>query len=204
LQSPYLTALSHDDLNALKLIPRWHFDVSPSPQIIVPQSMTSPTKAQKLIEAVVAAAAMAKSQAPDPDRVLRVTLAAEFPSQMWYFTGAFIFVVALSNLVILLSDFRYRRSRIQHENQARVQSQNQNSQVIDTSAANRRTNPALTRLPFAIVDFVRVVAFRWSLPVGRNLRLSVAEVFVFCGWTTAIFMWTFLKCTSRHFRVSLA
>ncbi|KAF8813105.1 hypothetical protein BYT27DRAFT_7181675 [Phlegmacium glaucopus] len=60
----------------------------------------------------------------------------------------------------------------------------------------RRTAVSLARVPAAVVDSFRTLAFRWTVPIGSSHELNLAEVGATLGYMAVIFSWTFVNTTT--------
>ncbi|KAG2095871.1 ferric reductase NAD binding domain-containing protein [Suillus discolor] len=55
---------------------------------------------------------------------------------------------------------------------------------------------SLRRIPLAIVNVYRVVAFRWTLEIGKSYTLNMAEVFVTVAYIALLLIYAFVNTTS--------
>ncbi|KAH7925260.1 hypothetical protein BV22DRAFT_1011594 [Leucogyrophana mollusca] len=104
-----------------------------------------------------------------------------YPRQNWYCLAVFIFVVACFQWGSFLHSKFARRRR-------------SSSDVEHTSSPIRHA-PSLRRVPLALVNVYRVIAFRWTLEVGESYTLNMAEVFVTIGYIALLLIWTFINTT---------
>ncbi|KAG1856390.1 ferric reductase like transmembrane component-domain-containing protein [Suillus subalutaceus] len=57
---------------------------------------------------------------------------------------------------------------------------------------------SLHRIPLAIINFYRVVAFRWTLEIGQSYTLNMAEVFVTVAYIALLLIYAFINTTSAE------
>ncbi|GBE84199.1 iron reductase [Sparassis crispa] len=120
------------------------------------------------------------------DKTIRVGRAKSYPNEVWWFVSCFIFTVAI---------FQYGSWAISKllRRRAAAQEALQNDTEGGGAGPNRRFS--VRRLPLAILNAYRVVAFRWTLEIGSWYTLNFAEVFVTCSYIIAIFIWEFGNTT---------
>ena len=63
----------------------------------------------------------------------------------------------------------------------------------------RRTTVSLTRLPAAVADSFRALAFRWTVPVGSSHELNFAEVGLTLAYIAVLYTWAFINCMLHLF-----
>lgn len=117
-------------------------------------------------------------QTVDPNRAIRRGRAREYPKQLGYFIGACVALVALWHLCTLISAYIASRRR---------------SPRIRTPATTR-TRLKIRRLPLAIVNSFRAIAFRRTLTIGTLYTFTYSELFLAAGYTAALFTWSFINC----------
>ncbi|KAF8875281.1 ferric reductase NAD binding domain-containing protein [Mucidula mucida] len=110
----------------------------------------------------------------DPDRAIRVQRAADYPKQVWYLLASFIVFLSICHVISLL----FNRAR-------RIQGRN-----------GERGRISLRRVPLAFVNVFRVMAFRWTIPIGNYYTLNVAEIFLTAAYIAIIFTWSLINSTS--------
>ncbi|KAI9057704.1 iron reductase [Trametes sanguinea] len=122
----------------------------------------------------------------DPDAAIRASRIKDYPRQLWWFIASFIALVSLWHLVSWTI--------------AKISSGRRGAQTRsgDTeSGKSPHVRPfSWRRIPLAIVNAYRVVAFRYTLHFGRSYTLNLAEVFVTCAYIIAIFTWEFANTTT--------
>ncbi|KAG1731750.1 ferric reductase NAD binding domain-containing protein, partial [Suillus lakei] len=107
----------------------------------------------------------------------------KYPNQVWYTLAAFLFVVGFFQWGLFLhSKFARRRH---HESDE------------ETAITNGgRHKFSLRRIPLAVINFYRVVAFRWTLEIGRSYTLNMAEIFVTLAYIALLLIYAFINTTS--------
>jgi hypothetical protein len=116
------------------------------------------------------------AQTVDPDRAIRKGRATEYPKQMGYFIACCVAVVSLYHLVTLVASYTFAR-RVPKNNPP-------------------RTGPRFSRLPRAIINSFRAVAFRRTVSIGSVYTFTLAELFLAAGYIVAVFTWSFINCQS--------
>ncbi|KAK0439364.1 iron reductase [Armillaria borealis] len=134
-------------------------------------SFVTTSSANQLLDAVVAA------QTVDPDRVIRIGRAAEYPKQVWYFIASSVALVSLCHCLSLV--YTYTRTL-----------------KPASKGIAPRGRVSLLRLPHALVELFRIVSFRCTIPVGQSHSLNVAEVFLTAAYIAVVFTWSLINSTA--------
>ncbi|KAK0203870.1 iron reductase [Desarmillaria ectypa] len=108
------------------------------------------------------------AKALNPDRDIRVARAAAYPKQYWYLIASFIALVSLCHILSMVYAYT-RRSR-------------DRSKVL--------------RLSSTVVNVFRILAFRWTVPLGRSHIVNLAEIFLGVMYLTAMLTWTLINTTA--------
>ena len=95
-----------------------------------------------------------------------------YPKQVLYFLASFIALISLCHFFSIFYRFIIRK-RI-HE-------------------WNKRTTVSLTRLPAAVADSFRALAFRWTVPVGSSHELNFVEVGLTLAYMAILYTWAFVN-----------
>jgi ferric-chelate reductase len=112
------------------------------------------------------------------DDVLSTDRSELYPKQAWYGIALFLVIVGLFNWPLIIYS-KFSRSR----------------GAVDTEklSADRTTGTiALRRLPIALTNAFRVVAFRWTLDIGATLTLNAAEISLTVAYIVYIYVWLFI------------
>ncbi|KAL0959531.1 hypothetical protein HGRIS_011244 [Hohenbuehelia grisea] len=117
-----------------------------------------------------------KTQKADPDRVLRIAQAKDYPKQVLYLLASFAALVALWHFLSILATVAFSKRSKQ--------------------ASAARSSVSIRRLPTAILNVFRSVAFRSTIPVGKYHTLNIAEVFLTAAYITIIFTWPMINSTN--------
>ena len=96
----------------------------------------------------------------------------DYPKQVLYFIASFIALISLSHFLSMFYHFIIR-NRI-HE-------------------WNKRTTVSLTRLPVAVADSFRALAFRWTVPVGSSHELNFVELGLTLAYMAVLYTWAFVN-----------
>jgi ferric-chelate reductase len=122
----------------------------------------------------------------DPSALRRVYMNGEYPKEMWYFTGSFIFVVALCQWTA----WGLERALVS-PNATSVAAPDQ-EKVLDKPLLASRT--PTRRALSAIVNCFRIIAFRSTISLGKYFSINLAEVAITAMYIVALFVWSFVNC----------
>ncbi|KAG2122210.1 FAD-binding domain-containing protein, partial [Suillus cothurnatus] len=100
---------------------------------------------------------------------------ATYPEQVWYTIAAFLFIVGCFQWGSFTPRLRRGGTATTNDIQYKF---------------------SLRRIPLAIINFYRVVAFRWTLEIGQSYTLNVAEVFVTVAYIALLLIYAFINTTS--------
>ncbi|KAF7373154.1 Ferric/cupric reductase transmembrane component 1 [Mycena sanguinolenta] len=114
------------------------------------------------------------AQKVDPDRIPRITLASLYPKQVWYFMATFIALVSACHAISALYAYATRKHDPPQTN------------------APLRHAVSWTRLPLALLNLFRTLAFRCSIVAG-SYTLNVADFVLVAGYIAVLFTWTFIN-----------
>ncbi|KAH7912908.1 ferric reductase NAD binding domain-containing protein [Hygrophoropsis aurantiaca] len=117
------------------------------------------------------------------DKTLRVVRNKLYPMQAWYCLGLFIFIVGV-----------FQWASYFHSKFARKHRNLENADP-ELASANHPRRFSLRRLPVALTNMYRVVAFRWTLEFGKSYTLNLAEVFVTMAYIIFLYVWAFVDTT---------
>jgi ferric-chelate reductase len=103
-----------------------------------------------------------------------------YPEQVWYTIATFLFIVGCFQWGSLVySKFARRRHHDSDE---------------ETATTNDiQYKFSLHRIPLAIINVYRVVAFRWTLEIGQSYTLNMAEVFVTVAYIALLLIYAFIN-----------
>ncbi|KAG1870842.1 ferric reductase NAD binding domain-containing protein, partial [Suillus subluteus] len=108
-----------------------------------------------------------------------------YPEQVWYTIAAFLFVVGCFQWGLFL-----------HSKFARRGHHGSDEETAVTNGVHHKFS--LRRIPLAIINFYRVVAFRWTLEIGQSYTLNMAEVFVTVAYIALLLIYAFINSTSAE------
>ncbi|OCH91755.1 iron reductase [Obba rivulosa] len=121
------------------------------------------------------------------DKTLRSERSEVYPHQVWYLVGGFIALVALFHWVSWAVAQLSKKSRSQEQH---------TTKDVEAGAKSPSGRFSVRRLPLALVNLYRIVAFRCTLQIGNTYTLNLAEVFVTCAYIAALFTWNFINTTT--------
>ncbi|KAG9221838.1 hypothetical protein CCMSSC00406_0005663 [Pleurotus cornucopiae] len=116
------------------------------------------------------------TQKVDPDRLPRIQQAHDYPREALWPLAGFTALVALCHLLVILSTLLFPQRHARPE--------------------GARSSPSLRRIPAALLDTFRVIAYRCTIPIGGSHSLNLAEVFLTAAYITIIFVWSLVHSTN--------
>ncbi|KAF9478931.1 hypothetical protein BDN70DRAFT_879320 [Pholiota conissans] len=124
----------------------------------------------------------AKATSPTAiDKALRVARSWAYPKQILYLLASFTALLTIIHFASLTHRYLTRR-RI----------------YPSRKASDAEHAPVqLQRLPLALADSLRALAFRWTVPIGFGYTLNVAEVFLAAAYMAIMFTWTFVNTKNQ-------
>ena len=117
-----------------------------------------------------------------------------YPEEAWFCLSVFLAIIGLFQWGLVLHSKVARQRRPQKDADE------------ESTRSTRSAGWSLARLPLAVVNIFRVVAFRWTLEFG-SYDLKVAEVFLTLAYIAFLLTWTFVggesagRFSSRHYVV---
>lgn len=153
-------------------------------------------------EGLIAATTTASSSASSKSaaaKKLANRLTYSYPVYAVYLVVSFIFLATVINV----TSTTYTRFLIRRRRSLGGVSDGHGSvagSVKEAEAGGRspvRTGRAsIRRLPHAVLNFFRIVAFRVTIPVGFGVCFTTAEVVIPAGYFTALMTFEFINCQS--------
>ena len=70
---------------------------------------------------------------------------------------------------------------------------------MESFATSRSSSVSIRRLPLALLNAYRVIAFRWTLHVGETLCLNTAEITLTVAYIVYMYVWTFINSKQLHY-----
>ena len=95
-----------------------------------------------------------------------------YPKQIIYFIASFIALISICHFFSIFYRFIIRKRIYEWKKRATV---------------------SLTRLPAAVADSFRTLAFRWTVPVGSSHELNFVEVGLTLAYMAVLYTWTFVN-----------
>ncbi|TFK45843.1 hypothetical protein OE88DRAFT_1085175 [Heliocybe sulcata] len=117
------------------------------------------------------------------DKTIRVALAVLYSKEIWYTMGGSIALIMICHWgsVVLSKCTHWSRTPI--------------DDVERRSIAARRGSTSLRRLPLALVNLWRVMAFRCTIQIGKSYSLCLADVFCTMAYIAVIFTFALVNTT---------
>ncbi|KAG0697523.1 ferric reductase NAD binding domain-containing protein [Suillus ampliporus] len=122
-------------------------------------------------------------QGPTDDS-LQATRDQLYPMQAWYCIGLFIFIIAVFQWIPFF-----------HSKFARSRPTSNQSDPEQAVVPYRRVFP-WCRIPVGLINAYRVIAFRWTLEIGKWYTLNMVEIFVTMAYISFLFVWAFINTTN--------
>ncbi|KAG1779947.1 ferric reductase NAD binding domain-containing protein [Suillus placidus] len=124
------------------------------------------------------------SDLSEADIVALVGENVTYPEQVWYTIAAFLFVVGC-----------FQWGSVVHSKFTGRKHYESDEETVTTNDIQHKRF-SLRRIPLAIINFYRVVAFRWTLEIGQSYTLNMAEVFVTVAYIALLLIYAFINTTS--------
>lgn len=121
----------------------------------------------------------AMSSSPPLDAVIAAARNQLYPQQLWWFLATFIGIVAVGQFISWVSSCLF----------SPCPPPVPEKRDVEGRASTRRFS--WSRLPVAIVNHFRVIAFRNTVDVGEKYTFTYAEVFITIVYIVAVFTWEF-------------
>ncbi|KIJ94089.1 hypothetical protein K443DRAFT_134858 [Laccaria amethystina LaAM-08-1] len=123
------------------------------------------------------------------DRLAKKQIQFEHIKDLWIFLASLLaFLTVIRILRLLLRLFILSR-RVNYVEPLEPEKHDVES---TTSTIKTRVNSPIYRLQSAIATTFRIVAFRWSIPIGPGSFASISELTFIFGYMAAMFLWLFL------------
>ncbi|KAH7890605.1 FAD-binding domain-containing protein [Phlebopus sp. FC_14] len=118
-----------------------------------------------------------------------------YPEKAWYIIAIFLLVVGCFQWGSLMhSKFAGRRRRMRPKRP--------DEEFTSPPPSAGPDKYSIRRLPLALANFYRVVAFRWTVEFGKSYTFSVAEVLVATSYVVLVLAWTFVGIRDKNFVLS--
>jgi ferric-chelate reductase len=117
------------------------------------------------------------------DKARRIANAFQYPKNAWIVVGSIIASVAICHWIGLLWTYTSTHRHIPSSTARSPKSRHRESSAIKWS-----------RLPIALTNVFRVVAFRWTIPIGNDHALNATEIFLVCAYVAIVYIWAFINC----------
>lgn len=124
------------------------------------------------------------SDLSEADIVALVGENVTYPEQVWYTIAAFLFVVGC-----------FQWGSVVHSKFTGRKHYESDEETVTTNDIQHKRF-SLRRIPLAIINFYRVVAFRWTLEIGQSYTLNMAEVFITVAYIALLLIYAFINTTS--------
>lgn len=135
--------------------------------------------------AAAAAAALAAE-----DRAIWVARNKEYSYQLWWFVASFIGLLAIAQLLSWFS------ARLFTPPCPSPLTEKHDPEGRGVAHARRFS---WSRMPIALVNYFRVLAFRNTVDIGEKYSFTYAEAFITVGYLVAIFTWEFVNSAYSSF-----
>lgn len=130
--------------------------------------------------------------------IKKVDLNARYTKQLIYFISSVIALLTVIN-VFLIIWHRVSAQKQQHKTNELTQDSPDDIHVkhqqIENAGGPRRGKNSIRRIPLAILNTVRALSNRYTVPIGFGFRFSLLEIIITIIYCTAVFVWTFINCS---------
>jgi ferric-chelate reductase len=132
----------------------------------------------QLVTTVLLATKNATANTAALDKARRIANAFQYPKNAWIVVGSVIAFVAACHWIGLLWTYTFAR------------------RPTTTRSPTSRQAIAIkwSRLPLALTNLFRVVAFRWTIWIGNDHTLNAMEIFLVCAYVAIVYTWAFINC----------
>ncbi|KII85536.1 hypothetical protein PLICRDRAFT_320170 [Plicaturopsis crispa FD-325 SS-3] len=121
---------------------------------------------------------------PVTDKTIAQARNKDYPQQVWVLFAGFLSLVTVLQLASFLHSRFARKSDWER------------AADLERRGGFKRHPLSLSRLPLAVVNVYRVLAFRTTISFGGSYSLNLAEVFLTMAYMAALFTWEFINTTS--------
>ena len=112
-----------------------------------------------------------------------------YPEQVWYALAVFLFIVGC---------FQWGSSL--HSKFSRRRQYESDEETVNDHVHH---NFSIRRIPLALINFYRVLAFRWTLEIGQTYTLNMAEILVTLLYIALLFTYSFINSKLTCIRAAL-
>ncbi|OJT02648.1 Ferric reductase transmembrane component 3 [Trametes pubescens] len=119
------------------------------------------------------------------DQAIGVPRNIAYTHQLWWFVASFIGLIAVGQFLSWISSRLFAPSSREEKRDAELEGRR----------ASRARRFSWSRLPIALVNHFRVLAFRNTVDVGQKYTYTYAEVCITVGYVIALFTWEFVNTT---------
>lgn len=131
-----------------------------------------------------------RSTTSPADRKLKAELQEKYVKELWFFLAAVIALLACIRAGRYICSIIFKPKPLD----LGLSNKNSNIEAIDGGQTGKLS---LRRLPAACSSAFRIVAFRYTIPIGPSSVASISELVFICGYMVAIFVW--LLVNSRFY-----
>ncbi|GJJ07267.1 hypothetical protein Clacol_001467 [Clathrus columnatus] len=123
----------------------------------------------------------------NPDRFLKLAQQADYVHEVWWFMASVIGALAVFHYCSV-----FLQACSSGESEPSLSSSTGTTSGEPLSTTIRSGKISLRRLPAAINSTIRIVLFRWTVPIGTNAVASVSELIFIFGYIGALLIWEFV------------
>lgn len=120
---------------------------------------------------------------PNPDKAIRYQRTEDYPHEVWFFLACLLGLVIIFRFLAFVCSKVFRRRLPLSQDPEKVSNSQPTSRVF-----------SFQNLPLALVNVVRIVAFRLTLDFG-SFSINLTEVVLTLMYIAALFTWTFINTT---------
>lgn len=130
---------------------------------------------------ILAATSSSSSTQPSAaDRLLKAQLQAKHVKELWLLLTAIISILTLANWSVRLLNFAFQWEASSATNNPKP--------VLESYIPGRTGRTSIRRLPVALANAFKIIAFRWTVPIGHVAVASVTELVFIVIYTISMFV----------------
>ncbi|KAF8526250.1 ferric reductase NAD binding domain-containing protein [Hysterangium stoloniferum] len=139
---------------------------------------------------------MSTQKPVDPNKILRVYRDHTYPREVWYSLSGFVGLLTVVYLIRRLILWRAKRV-------VPVMTLDSKERGGEPSRSPSNASISSRHIPLSVANTLRIVLYRFTLPIGGGSSLTVAEIVTISGYIIMLFTWEFVNCTNITTREKL-
>ncbi|KAI0265185.1 ferric reductase NAD binding domain-containing protein [Gloeopeniophorella convolvens] len=120
------------------------------------------------------------------DRLLKNRLQRQYVKDFWICMGSVLAFLAAIRLAKVLLSVRHKRDRPSP-------TEDEKKTPLEVAEPSNTRRISWRRIPVAFATLFRIVAFRWTVPIGLKSVMSISELTFIAGYITTMFVFLFVR-----------